>query len=126
MSRPAASTMCSPHAPCALALVLALALAACTGTPAPPAERCPVVPLRLLIVGADGTAVPALTLAADGALSASSLGNLGNLGDTAPLAKLDPKGCLIGKDGVWAHCASMVTVPRLAAPPKSCWPPSRA
>jgi hypothetical protein len=102
-----------------LLVALASALSACRAAPPPaeppkvvsiapasaesqhepgdaPASRCPILPLQLMIQS-ESDAVPLMTLDASGVLTIDAFG-------ADPLrAKLDPRGCLVGPDGLWAE-----------------------
>jgi len=65
---------------------------------AAPAPACPIVPLALVMTPPGQPARPILSLAAGGKVTISWLG-------PATTATLDPRGCLVGKDGLWAELA---------------------
>lgn len=65
-----------------------------SGTVAP---RCPLVPLRLAVRAPGQQPRRMLTLGTDGRVEVTTMGG-------PPLvARLDPRGCLVGPDGLWAE-----------------------
>lgn len=83
---------------CLIVLVLGATRATAEDAPksAPP-PACPVLPLRLVVKGPDGGTSPVLTLDAQGNLTAPFVG------EAKALARLDARGCLVAKDGVWVE-----------------------
>lgn len=62
----------------------------------PRAAACPVIPLRLMMNTGDSSPRAILTLDADGTLHTP-------LQPGEPVARLDPRGCVSSKDGVWVE-----------------------
>jgi len=87
------------------ALLLAVAGCTCSNPGCGPtstdriesAARCPVVPLRLVVSapGQDATLAPMLDARGDL--------RTGLTGPGKAVARLDPRGCLVGPDGVWVE-----------------------
>ena len=68
-----------------------------TATTSSPAPRCPLVPLQLVVHAPGQQPVRMLTLDAQGSVEVASMGG------PALGAHLDPRGCLVGPDGLWAE-----------------------
>jgi hypothetical protein len=85
-----------------LGVGLVLAAISCTADPAgrtaPPAPRCPAVPMRLMLEVEGGPPAPAVSLDATGGFRTALTG-------ADPVAQLDPRGCMVGEDGVWVELA---------------------
>lgn len=79
-----------------LGLVLLLAACHASPVPTPTPDRCPIAPMALAMTTPGRPPVRPLTLDAQGRVTVAILG--------PPLyAKLDPRGCLVGPDGLWAE-----------------------